>query len=83
MVLGTGCCDSTAPYLYDHYLPEAGSERVGEVEGVPILAPGWLARLHEDEAALLVDVDDGVPNDSLSLESEYDCRLTLRAPGAG
>jgi len=29
---------------------------------------------------LEVDVDQGVPNDSFSLESEYDCRFTLRAP---
>jgi uncharacterized protein (DUF779 family) len=21
MVLGTGCCDSTAPFLYDRYVP--------------------------------------------------------------
>src|SRR5205085_10752752 len=30
--------------------------------------------------SLQVDVDAGVPNDSFSLESEYDCRLTLRKP---
>jgi len=26
-----------------------------------------------------VDVDEGLVNDSFSLESQYDCRLTLRA----
>lgn len=82
MVLGTGCCDSTAPYLYDNYLPEPDSESVGEVEGVEILAPGWLAKLYGGDATLTVDVDEGVLNDSFSLESEYDCRFTLRAPAS-
>lgn len=81
MVLGTGCCDSTAPYLYDNYLPEPGAKRVGSVDGVDVLAPEWLAKLYEgDGDALIVDVDEGVVNDSFSLESEYDCRFTLRSP---
>lgn len=83
MVLGNGCCDSTAPYLYDRYLPEPGSERVGEIEGVPVLAPRWLADLYAGEETLVVDVESGIANDSLSLESEYDCRFTLRTPARG
>ena len=82
MVLGTGCCDSTAPFLYDHYLPGADAVRVGEVAGVPVFAHAWLARLYDDQHVLEVDVDEGLVNDSLSLESEYDCRFTLRAPMA-
>lgn len=78
MVLGTGCCDSTAPFLYDNYLPEPDAERVGEIEGVAILAPRWLADLYPGDAGLIVDVDEGVVNDSFSLESEHDCRFTLR-----
>ena len=39
LVLGTGCCDSTAPYLYDRYLPGADAVRVGEVAAVPVFAP--------------------------------------------
>jgi uncharacterized protein (DUF779 family) len=80
MVLGTGCCDSTAPYLYDNYLPEPDARPVGELEGVTILAPGWLADLYKGNDTLVVDVDEGVVNDSFSLESEYDCRFTLRVP---
>jgi uncharacterized protein (DUF779 family) len=80
MVLGTGCCDSTAPYLYDNYLPEPNSVPVGRVEGVSVLAPKWLAELYGDEDSLVVDVDQDVVNDSFSLESEYDCRFTLRVP---
>lgn len=77
MVLGTGCCDSTAPFLYDRYYPGADVEEVGTISGVPVLAQGWLARLYGD-GELEIDVDQCVPNDSLSLESEYDCRFVLR-----
>ena len=82
MVLGTGCCDSTAPYLYDNYLVEPDAEDVGEVDGVRVFAPRWLADLYPGPAILTVDVDEGVVNDSFSLESEYDLRFTLRAPHA-
>jgi uncharacterized protein len=80
MVLGTGCCDSTAPFLYDRYYPGADAVQVGDVAGVPVFAHQWLAGLY-DHGELQVDVDEAVPNDSFSLESEYDCRFTLRAPG--
>lgn len=78
MILGTGCCDSTAPFLYDNYIPEPDSRPVGEVAGVQVMSPRWLADLYEGDAALVIDVDEGMPNDSLSLESEHDCRFTLR-----
>lgn len=83
MVLGSGCCDSTAPFLYDNYLPEPDSVRVGEVDGIEVLAPGWLAKLYADGEGdeMIVDVDEGVVNDSFSLESEFDARFTLRVPG--
>jgi uncharacterized protein (DUF779 family) len=78
MILGTGCCDSTAPFLYDRYYPGPDVVEVGRVGGVPILAHGWLADLYADSDSLVVDVDEGVQNDSFSLESEYDSRFTLR-----
>jgi uncharacterized protein len=78
MILGTGCCDSTAPFLYDRYYPGPDVVEVGTVGGVPILAHRWMAELYEDSALLEIDVDEGFPNDSFSLESEYDARFTLR-----
>jgi uncharacterized protein (DUF779 family) len=77
MVLGTGCCDSTAPFLYDRYYPGSDVEQVGRIAGVPIFAHRWLADLYGG-GALEVDVDEGVANDSFSLESDFDCRFTLR-----
>ena len=81
MVLSNGCCDSTAPYLYDNYIAEAGSQPVGEVEGVTVLAPEWLRKLYPDDQ-LTIDVEQGVLEDSFSLETEFDCRFVLRAPVA-
>ena len=81
MVLGTGCCDSTAPFLYDRgYYPGADAVEVGAVAGVTVLAHGWLAGLYRDDDALVVDVDEDVVADSFSLETEHGRRFTLRAP---
>ena len=80
IVIGDGCCDGEAPFLYDRYVAPPDAERVGEVAGAPVIAHNRIARLWgEDEIEL--DVDEGVPNDSFSLESEYDCRLALRRGG--
>lgn len=81
LVLGTGCCDSTAPFLYDRYEPGADAVVVGEVAGVRVLAHRWLADLYAGTDGLEVDAEDGVVTDSFSLESEHGCRLTLRMAG--
>jgi uncharacterized protein (DUF779 family) len=80
MVLGTGCCESTAPFLYDRgYYAGADAVAVGDVAGVPVFAHGWLARLYGTDG-LIVDVDEGVVADSFSLETEHGRRFTLRVP---
>jgi uncharacterized protein (DUF779 family) len=81
VVLGTGCCDSTAPFLYDHYYPGPDVVEVGRIEGVPVLAHEWLATLYGD-GSLTLDAEEGVVTDSFSLESDLDCRLTLRTNSA-
>jgi uncharacterized protein len=78
MMLGTGCCDSTAPFLYDRYIPGPDAVEVGRIADVPVLAHGWLAKLYETGDGLVLDVDEGVQSDSFSLESEFACRFTLR-----
>jgi uncharacterized protein (DUF779 family) len=85
VVLGTGCCDSTAPYLYDGYYPGPDAVPVGNVEGVPIYAHRWLADLYGGLGALTLDCVVDSTGDSFSLESNLGCRLTLavRTPGAG
>ena len=82
MVLSNGCCDATAPYLYDHYITEPDALAVGTIERVTVMAPGWLARLYPGGDTLTIDVERGVLDDSFSLETEFDCRFVLRAPVA-
>jgi len=83
MVLGTGCCDSTAPFLYDRYYPGPDVVEVGTVAGVPVFAHEWLARLYPVDDALVVDVDRDVVADSFSLETEHGHRFTLRVRPPG
>jgi uncharacterized protein (DUF779 family) len=78
LVLGTGCCDSTAPFLYDRYYPGPDVVEVGRVEGVPVLAHRWLADLYSEGDGLELDVDEDPNADSFSLETELGRRLTLR-----
>jgi uncharacterized protein (DUF779 family) len=80
LVLGTGCCDSTAPFLYDRYYPGPDVVEVGRVGDVPVLAHRWLADLYAEEESLEIDVDRDAVSDSFSLETEHGSRLTLRLP---
>lgn len=79
ITLGTGCCESTAPFLYeDHYAgPDAAV--VGEIAGIPVLSPALLRDLYRDDEELVVDVVDELA-ESLSIETELGVRLALRSP---
>ncbi|MFA5786013.1 MAG: DUF779 domain-containing protein [Actinomycetota bacterium] len=80
VVIGTGCCDSTAPYLFDNHYPGPDVVEVGEVSGVKILAPAWLAKAR-GEAELVLDCEPEQSSDSMSLECELGLRMTLRLAG--
>lgn len=80
VTIGTGCCESTAPFLYEDFLPGADMEPVGEVEGVVIWAPEYLRRLYPDEQGARLDVVDELA-ESLSVETELGVRLVLRGTG--
>ncbi|HMQ24873.1 MAG TPA: DUF779 domain-containing protein [Acidimicrobiales bacterium] len=80
ITIGTGCCDSTAPFLYEDFWPGPDQEVVGEVAGVPVYAPEYLRSLYPGDDAVVVDVFVG-PAESLSIETEWGCRLILRGMG--
>lgn len=80
ITIGTGCCDSTAPFLYEDFWPGPDQEVVGEVAGVPVYAPEYLRALYPGDDAVVVDVFEG-PAESLSIETEWGCRLILRGMG--
>jgi len=79
LVLSNGCCDATAPYLYDNYVTEPDAHEVGTVADIAVMAPAWLAKLYPGDEPLTIDVEHGVLDDSFSLETEFDCRFVLRA----
>ncbi len=80
VTIGTGCCESTAPFLYEDFWPGPDQEAVGEVAGVVVYAPEYLRQLYPGDDGVVLDVVDELA-ESLSIETEFGCRLTLRGPG--
>jgi uncharacterized protein (DUF779 family) len=78
--IGTGCCESTAPFLYEDFWPGPDSEPVGEVAGVTVFAPEYLRALYPGDDGVTVDVEEGSMAESMSIETEYGCRFILRDP---
>ena len=42
VTIGTGCCESTAPFLYEDFWPGPDQQQVGHVAGVAVFAPDYL-----------------------------------------
>jgi uncharacterized protein (DUF779 family) len=77
ITIGTGCCESTAPFLYEDFWPGPDQEVVGEVADVPVYAPDYLRAMYPDGDGVVIDLFDGIA-ESMSIETEWDCRLYLR-----
>ncbi|HEX4624153.1 MAG TPA: DUF779 domain-containing protein [Solirubrobacteraceae bacterium] len=83
LVIGNGCCDSTAPFLFEAYMAGPGEAQVAEVEGVPVLLDAALLELFEGRE-VVVDAApaDAMGEDSLSCEAALGMRFSLaRMPG--
>lgn len=80
ITIGTGCCESTAPFLYEDMFIGPEQEPVGEVAGVVIYAPAYLRRLYPDDQGARLEVVDEM-GESLSVETELGLRLALRGTG--
>jgi uncharacterized protein (DUF779 family) len=78
--IGTGCCESTAPFLYEDFWPGPDQEQVGEVAGVPVFAPEYLRALYPAGDGVVIDVEEDFVAESMSIETEYSCRFVLRDP---
>ncbi len=77
VTIGTGCCESTAPFLYEDFWPGPDQEAVGTVAGVEVFAPDYLRSLYPGEEGVVLDVVDELA-ESFSIETEFGCRLVLR-----
>src|SRR5262245_31278337 len=76
--IGTGCCESTAPFLYEDFWPGPDAEVVGNVAGVDVYAPEYLRSLYPGDDGVVIDVEDDSVAESMSIETEYGCRFVLR-----
>ena len=77
VTIGTGCCESTAPFLYEDFWPGPDQEPVGEVAGITVYAPEYLRIRYPGDDGVTLDVVDEL-GESLSVETELGCRLILR-----
>ena len=81
ITIGTGCCESTAPFLYEDFWPGPDQEVVGSVADVPVYAPAYLRANYEGDDGVVIDVLENQMAESLSIETALDCRLILRGFG--
>jgi uncharacterized protein (DUF779 family) len=85
LLIGNGCCDSTAPFLFARYAPGPGEKHVAAVAGVPVFLDAGLTELF-DGREVVIDARDGRAadeEDSFSCETELGLRLTMeRLPAA-
>jgi uncharacterized protein (DUF779 family) len=83
LVIGNGCCDSTAPFLFEAYLAGPGETELGAVDGIPVLLDAALVELFDGREVVVDAAPAGaVGEDSFSCESELGMRFTLeRLPG--
>lgn len=72
-----GCCEGTAPHLYEDYVVPSGAAEIGRIDGIPVFIPG---HLHEQYAAtrVVIEVVDDPLSDALSLETALGKRLVVR-----
>ncbi len=77
--IGSGCCESTAPFLYEDFWPGPDAEVVGEVAGVPVFAPAYLRALYPGDQGGVIDVERSSGAESFSVETELGARFVLRS----
>jgi uncharacterized protein (DUF779 family) len=77
-LIGNGCCDSTAPFLFSRYASGPAETHVGEACGVPVLLDTALVDLF-DGREVVIDARAGgaAEEDSFSCETELGVRFTM------
>jgi uncharacterized protein (DUF779 family) len=77
ITIDTGCCEGTAPHLYESYVLPHGASQIGTAEGIPVYVMAHLAEQWRDVRVTL-DLIDEDSSDALSLETEHGKRFVLR-----
>jgi uncharacterized protein len=82
LVIGNGCCDSTAPFLFEDYVSGPNEHEVSSLDGVRVLVDDAVVRSFEGRE-VVVDVAGDPQPDSFSCEAELGYRFFLdRLPSA-
>jgi uncharacterized protein (DUF779 family) len=80
-VIGNGCCDSTAPFLFADYMAGPTERLVTEADGVRIFVDDLVAASFAGRE-VVVDASDDPQADGFSCEAELGYRFSLaRLPG--
>ena len=72
-----GCCEGTAPHLYEDYVLPQGCHPIGQAEGISVYVPGRFQAQYE-AATVIIDLVDDALSDAMSLETEFGVRLVVR-----
>jgi uncharacterized protein (DUF779 family) len=75
-LIGNGCCDSTAPFLFSRYSPGPAETHVGDVAGLPVHLDAGLVDLFAGRE-VVIDVREAPGGDSFSAETELGLRFTM------
>jgi uncharacterized protein (DUF779 family) len=76
LVIGNGCCDSTAPFLFADYMAGPTERLVSETDGVRVFVDELVARSFEGRE-VVVDASADPQPDSFSCEAELGFRFFL------
>ena len=77
LVIGNGCCDSTAPFLFSRYAPGPAELLVAVAAGVPVHLDTALVELFEGRE-VVIDAREDPGGDSFSAETELGLRFTMQ-----
>jgi uncharacterized protein (DUF779 family) len=76
IVIGNGCCDSTAPFLFAGYVPGPAEAEVARVRKVPVLLDRALLDLFAGRE-VVIDAAPDAGGDSFSCETELGLRFSM------
>jgi uncharacterized protein (DUF779 family) len=77
LVIGNGCCDSTAPFLFADYVGGPNEREIATHTGVRVLVDELIAGSFEGREVVIDAVAAGAQPDSFSCEAELGYRFSL------
>jgi uncharacterized protein (DUF779 family) len=77
LVIGNGCCDSTAPFLFAGYYAGPTEREVAVIDGVRVLVEDGVAASFVGREVVIDASRGDVQPDSFSCEAELGYRFTL------